>query len=151
MFQKQSTQKILYYVIWSISILLFITSLSIIISEYYKGNIMTENTESYHITTVECNIDQKDIGTIQADTTVTFDYIFKNTGSDTLRVLFISPDCNCTGYKLSSKKVSTNDSIVLSLDINMRNKHKGEFMLNTVVGLNTEQRLYGIRVKGKIE
>ena len=74
-----------------------------------------------------------------------------NTGADSLRVLFINPDCNCTSYKFSSMKVPANDSIVLTLDIDMRNKHRGNFMLSTVVALNTEQRLYGIRVTGEVE
>ena len=107
--------------------------------------------ENYAKTTVECNLDAKDIGVVKSDTTVSFKYVFKNTGNDSLRVLFINPDCNCTSYEFSSWKVSANDSIVLTLEINMRNKRKGKFMLGTVVALNTEQRLYGIRVTGEVE
>lgn len=109
-----------------------------------------EKAETYKNTIVECDLKAKNIGKIKSDTIVSFRYVFKNTGTDSLRVLFVKPDCNCTGYKLSSNKVATNDSIVLSIDIDMHNKHKGKFMLNTVVKLNTEQKLYGIRVIGDV-
>ena len=61
-----------------------------------------------------------------------------------------SPDCNCTDYTLSKHSVGIGDTISLSLKINMRNKRQGRFMLNTIVGLNTKQRLYHILVVGNV-
>ena len=79
-----------------------------------------------------------------------FKYGIINTGTDSLKVLFVSPDCNCTDYTLSKHSVGIGDTISLSLKINMRNKRQGRFMLNTIVGLNTKQRLYHILVVGNV-
>lgn len=103
------------------------------------------------LTDAVCNFDKRDIGAVISDTTLSFDYKMINTGADSLHVLFISPDCNCTGYRLSKSDVGIGDSISLKLYIDMRNKHKGKFMLNTVVGLNTRQKLYRIVIEGNVK
>lgn len=133
-----------------ISLILCITSIILLAHKYASRNKNVGEAEVYPNTIVDCDLKTKDIGEIKSDTTVSFRYVFKNIGTDTLHVIFVKPDCNCTGYQLSSNKAAANDSIVLSIDIDMRNKHKGKFMLNTVVKLNTEQKLYGIRVIGDV-
>lgn len=65
-------------------------------------------------------------------------------------MLFVHPDCNCTGYKLSQDVCAKNDSIQVVIDIDMHNKRLGKFMLTTIVALNTEQKLYRLCVEGEI-
>lgn len=84
------------------------------------------------------------------DTVISRDYVIRNLGNDTLNVLFVSPDCNCTGYKLSSPAVLPGDSIILSMDIDMHHKRIGKFMINTILALNTEKRLYRIKIEGEV-
>lgn len=103
------------------------------------------------LTDAACNFDKRDIGAVISDTTLSFDYKIINTGTDSLLVLFVSPDCNCTGYRLSKDGVGIGDSISLKLYADLRNKHKGKFMLNTVVGLNTQQKLYRIAIEGNVK
>lgn len=88
--------------------------------QYKEDSGFSDRT--YSLTTVYFNDSAEDLGKIKSDTIVTRDYIIRNTGKDSLHVLFVSPDCNCTGYRLSSESVSSSDSITLSIDIDMQNK-----------------------------
>lgn len=148
-YNKEFTKHV-YKACLVISLVLCAISIILLAHKYFSYNKTVGEAEVYPNTTVECDLKHRDIGEIKSDTTVSFRYVFKNVGTNTLHVIFVKPDCNCTGYKLSSNKAAANDSIVLSIDIDMRNKHKGKFMLNTVVKLNTEQKLYGIRVTGDV-
>lgn len=105
---------------------------------------------NYPLTEVEVNMAQTDIGKIVSDTTIRVLYSFTNVGRDSLHVLFVHPDCNCTGYKLSQDVCAKNDSIQVVIDIDMHNKRLGKFMLTTIVALNTEQKLYRLCVEGDI-
>ena len=95
--------------------------------------------------------DVKDtIPPVKQDTSINRVYEIRNIGFDTLKILFVSPDCNCTGYTLSSHYAAPGKSVELGLEIDMKNKHIGKYMLNTVVGMNTEKRLYRIQMKGEV-
>ena len=87
---------------------------------------------------------------LRRDTVLKRKYQIVNKGADTLKVLFVSPDCNCTGYSLSSGYAVPNDSVELELEIDMRMKNVGKYMLNTVIGMNTEKRFYRIKLEGEV-
>lgn len=150
MLDKGKTMMVLSAVLITVSIVLIVISINILMSKRQHKENSSFRDGVYDLTTVYFNDSTDDIGKIISDTVITRDYIIKNTGTDSLHVLFVSPDCNCTGYRLSSESVSSLDSIILSMDIDMRNKLEGEFMLNTVVGLNTQKKLYRICLKGEV-
>lgn len=107
----ENKTKILSVLLFSAAILLSILSIWIL-----KGN----NNESEHIsnggkgaplTSVAFEDSREDLGILVNDTTVWRSFVFKNIGNDSLHVLFIDPDCNCTSYHLSSNSVAIGDSI----------------------------------------
>ena len=89
------------------------------------------------------------LGKVKSDTILSFSYHLINVGQNSLHIISVTPDCNCTGYSLSKSVADVGDSINLKLNVDMKNKHKGKFMLNTVVELNTRQRLYHILIEGE--
>ena len=105
---------------------------------------------TYNLTTVSFDEVREQLGPVKADTTVVRTYTIVNTGEDSLHVLGVSPDCNCTGYQLSANAVAPGDSIQLTIEIDMRNKKHGRFMLSTVVALNTSQRLHHVSIEGQV-
>lgn len=133
-----------------ISALLFVAAIFVFVFKHLSGAGGCAGSEEYNVTEVACDFEKFDIGDVSSDTIVTLNYTMKNVGEDSLHVLFVSPDCNCTGFRLSRQSAGIGDSIILSLDVDMKNKRKGIFMLNTVVGLNTKQRLYRISVEGNV-
>lgn len=114
-----------------------------------KGNVSWNET---NVALTETDFgDVKDtLPSVKGDTLITRKYTIRNTGIDTLRILFVSPDCNCTGYTLSVPYAVPGDSMELGLEVDMSKKHIGRYMLNTVVGINTEKRLYRIRMEGEV-
>ena len=148
-FHKIYISKILCVIVCVLSVFLIGLSLRVIFTGH-NMNKESEDTPDYALTSVIFDNQREDLGQIISDTIVSRTYCVKNIGTDTLHVLFISPDCNCTGYKFSDNKAAPGDSLTLRIDIDMRNKHLGMFMLNTVVGLNTKEHLYGICITGEV-
>lgn len=135
-------------ILWTSAVLMAVSILLLVVKNtFFHGKDSDMFQEP--MTEVSCDFSKLNVGEVKSDTTLQFDYLLKNIGEDSLRVLFVSPDCNCTGYKLSHRCVGEGDSIALALYVDMK-KHKGAFMLNTVVGLNTKQRLYRITIEGEI-
>lgn len=143
-----NARKIAYNTLVFVAIIFVVMAVAVLVSKFVSWQ--KNKTNTVKMTTVLCNFDKKDIGTVKSDTTLSFIYRMQNTGKDSLRVLYVSPDCNCTGYKLSKRIAGVGDSIMLTLNVDMRNKHDGRFMLSTVVGLNTEQREHIIIVEGNV-
>ena len=137
---------------------LFISILSLISISYTTVRILRnsgsgtdmQQNQSSSLTHSDFRDVKEQISPVCQDTVISRDYVIRNLGNDTLNVLFVSPDCNCTGYKLSSPAVLPGDSIILSMDIDMHHKRIGKFMINTILALNTEKRLYRIKIEGEV-
>ena len=110
------------------------------------------NIESYSDPLTEAFFDNKmiDIGDVYQNTIVFQDFVLKNTGEYPLIIYYVSPDCNCTDYFLSTQVAIPGDSIVITLEVNMKNKDKGMFMLNTVLRANTSDQMYRLRLQGNL-
>jgi len=89
-----------------------------------------------------------DLGFLKPDTIVHYDYTLKNIGENPLIIYHVSPDCNCTNYKLSKKIAPPGDSIILKLTIDTRGKRK--FMLNNTIKANTAIGFYRLRIAGEV-
>lgn len=131
--------------------ILFIIMSAIVVTYKLYANKHDGDDSNVKLTEVAADFSKTDIGSVKADTTITFRYLMVNVGEDRLKVLSVNPDCNCTGYELSQNNANKGDSIILTLDVDMRNKHKGRFMLSTVICLNTKQRLYPILITGEVK
>ena len=142
------------YRIWlstctTIAITFFTMTIVVLVSKCFTNNDAKFHDDKMSITEVSCNFKKIDLGKVKSDTIMTFSYKITNKGHHTLQVISVTPDCNCTGYSLSKQVADIGDSITLKLNVDMKNKHTGNFMLNTVVELNTKQRLYHILIKGE--
>ena len=91
-----------------------------------------------------------DVGKITVDSTIRQRYSFINSGIYPLIVYYIDPDCNCTNYEISKNIAMPNDSIIITLTIDMKDKRQGIFMLNSVVQLNTKKQFYLLRLIGDV-
>ena len=142
------------YRIWlstctTIAITFFAMTMVVLISKCFTNNDTKLQDEKKDITEASCDFKKINLGKVKSDTTLSFSYHIKNTGDNSLHVISVTPDCNCTGYSLSKHVADIGDSITLILNLDMKNKHTGNFMLNTVVELNTKQRLYHILIEGE--
>jgi len=90
------------------------------------------------------------VGSLSQDTVIFQDYVFKNIGEHPLIVYYVFPDCNCTGYNISSKFTNPGDSIVVTLKIDTKDKGRGAFMLNTALRANTPEQLHHLSLFGNI-
>lgn len=132
------------------ALIVTIISIVLLIGQNKLNSCAINVGKNYPLTSVDFSGKREYLGSFSNDTTIWRSYIFKNVGDDSLHVLFVNPDCNCTSYHLSDTKVGKGDSIRLNIEIDMRKKQIGRFMLNTVVGLNTKHKLYNICVEGEI-
>lgn len=72
-------------------------------------------------------------------------YEIINTGSDTLFLFDINPDCTCTDYQISAMSAAPADTIALNLIIDTRNKIRDN-LIHVVLETNTEEKMYMIRL-----
>jgi len=149
---KQSISNIVYVSIILFSFIIIAISVFFILKTSQNSKLINSNLELYNDPLTNAFFDSKliDVGNLPQNTIILRDYILKNNGEHPLIVYYISPDCNCTDYKLSSKSAMPNDSIVVTLMIDTKNKNKGMFMLNTVLRANTPQQMYRLRLQGNI-
>ncbi len=133
----------------TIAMVFFAMTIVVLVSKCLRNNSTAFKGEVTSITEVSCNFKKINLGKVKSDTILSFSYHLINVGQNSLQIISVTPDCNCTGYSLSKSVADVGDSINLKLNVDMKNKHKGKFMLNTVVELNTKQRLYHILIEGE--
>ncbi len=61
-----------------------------------------------------------DFGSIPKGSVVTHDFIFRNTGTDTLVITKVKPTCGCTTAPLSSDRIAPGESTNLSVSLNTK-------------------------------
>ena len=133
----------------TIAMVFFAMTIVVLVSKCLRNNSTAFKSEVTSITEASCNFKKINLGKVKSDTILSFSYHLINVGQNSLHIISVTPDCNCTGYSLSKSVADVGDSINLKLNVDMKNKHKGKFMLNTVVELNTRQRLYHILIEGE--
>ena len=140
----------MFWVVVAVSSVLILASIVKLLSSGKDGKLDSPSAE-WPLTSVEVVNDRLDLGPVPSDTVVFHEVLLVNSGTDSLRVEFVDPDCNCTGYTLTPCSVAaTGDSLRLTLEVDMHKKQIGKFMLNTVVGMNTEKHLHRIVILGDV-
>ncbi|MDN3548806.1 DUF1573 domain-containing protein [Mucilaginibacter aquaedulcis] len=90
-----------------------------------------------------------DFGNVSEDTLLTGKFTIRNSGTEMLIINNVQPDCSCTSYHLTKRKILPNDTASLSLSV--MTKHKsGKIMLYSTVSANTENRLYSLRILANV-
>ena len=146
------------FIKFSFCVLLLILSVILTINSILllnKNTNVDEKTHSFYkkknvLTSVFIDDKMINVGELSSDTLISRNYIMKNIGIDTLYIYSVNPDCNCTGYSLSSNFALPGDSIIINIAVDTRKKKKGRFMLNTVVEANTDKRFYKLRLSGTV-
>lgn len=129
-------------ILW-IAILLFIVNRSSTISLMRNTQVLP-NEQQKALTSMIISDTVTNIRINQGDTLkVRYDII--NTGSDTLFLFNINPDCTCTDYQISEMAASPSDTIALYLLIDTKNKI-GENLIHVVLETNTSEKMYMIRL-----
>lgn len=103
-----------------------------------------QNVDKHSKAEVQFDKEKVDFGIIPQDTLVTALYQIKNTGSDTLKITDIQPDCSCTSFYVSKFKIAPNDTALVQLNINTFHKH-GNIEQYTVLVTNTKKKFYSLK------
>jgi len=90
-----------------------------------------------------------DLGSVSDDTLLTAKYSFVNIGNYPLFIDYVSPDCTCTGYYISQRRILPKDTAYILLKLATKNKYGNE-KLFAVVSTNTLQRLYSLELLANI-
>lgn len=129
-------------ILW-IAILLCIVNRSSTIS-LMKNTQALPNEQHKALTSMTISDTVTNIRIDQGDTLkVRYDII--NTGSDTLFLFDINPDCTCTDYQISAMSAGPADTIALNLIVDTRNKIMDN-LIHVVLETNTSERMYMIRL-----
>lgn len=93
---------------------------------------------------------REDFGTVSNDTLLSGKFEFRNTGTDTLIIKNVIPDCSCTSFKLSKDHILPGDTS--SIVLNMWTKHKfGKVEVYSTVEANTNTRLYSLEILADVK
>ena len=149
---KNKLLNIICGILITVSLVVIIKSLISMHKEHRKSTLQYEaaNKPADPLTEVVFDDVLINVGTLSNDTTIYQSYTLRNSGTNPLFVYHVDPDCNCTNYELSKNIAMPNDSILIHLTVDTKNKHLGMFMLNTVVQINTEKKLYRLRLVGEV-
>jgi len=134
----------------------FFLSLSLILSgscikkkrldiEYFPYT--SSNIEN--LTQITFQEQEHDFGEVLSDTVLRVKYNFKNIGDDTLFILHILPDCNCTDYSISDDTLLVGENGYIELTMNTNGK-SGETNSQTRIEVNTKDRFYHLFMTANI-
>lgn len=101
-------------------------------------------------TKAEFDRQSADFGTIPRDTLISEEFTLTNVGDNTLYVLDVNPNCQCTSYEVSSKYAEPGGKIVITLNFSSSNK-SGFQDIKSSVRLNTETGIYKLALKGNVK
>jgi hypothetical protein len=90
-----------------------------------------------------------DFGDVSKDTLLTGKFILRNSGTDTLIINNVQPDCSCTSSHLSKHKIPPKDTASIVLSVSTRDKN-GKITLYSTVSTNTETKLFSLRLVANI-
>ncbi|MDE5417934.1 DUF1573 domain-containing protein [Labilibaculum sp. DW002] len=91
-----------------------------------------------------------DFGKVRQDTLLIGKYRFYNSGSDTLFIKYVNPDCSCTGYSLSNDTIQPLDTAFIELKFDTKEK-LGFNKIYTTVRANTQTEFYKLTLKAYVE
>lgn len=90
-----------------------------------------------------------DFGKVPDDTILKANFTIYNVGPSYLKIKAVLPDCSCTNFLLAKDSVASNDSTVLTLIYETKNKI-GKQNLHTVVEMNTREKLYMLSLQADV-
>lgn len=76
-----------------------------------------------------------DFGSIPIGSVVKYDFVFKNTGSDTLEITKVKPTCGCTTAPLSSNRIAPGETAEISASLDTK-KLKGTVKKSILIDCN---------------
>lgn len=76
-----------------------------------------------------------DFGSIPIGSTVKYDFVFRNTGSDTLEITKVKATCGCTTAPLSSNRIAPGESAEISASLDTK-KLKGTIKKSILIDCN---------------
>ena len=130
-------------VLWT-AILLCMVNKSSTISLMKNTQALLPDEQQKALTSMIISDTVTNIRIAQGDT-LKVGYEIINTGSDTLFLFDINPDCTCTDYQISAMSAAPADTIALNLIIDTRNKIRDN-LIHVVLETNTEEKMYMIRL-----
>ncbi|MDR0559569.1 MAG: DUF1573 domain-containing protein [Prevotellaceae bacterium] len=80
-------------------------------------------------------------GNVRSDTLLKAKFLFVNSGTDTVEIEYVNPDCTCTDYSLSSSLINPQDTAFVVLSINTANRYGYNAVYSTVKA-NTAVKMY---------
>lgn len=79
----------------------------------------------------------------------TFDFVVKNTGTDSLRIIQVVPSCGCTEPQWSKKPIAPNESAVISIGYNSTGR-SGVFHKGIQVIANSNPSTHELQIEGEV-
>jgi hypothetical protein len=80
-------------------------------------------------------------GNIRSDTLLKAKFLFVNSGTETVEIEYVNPDCTCTDYSLSSSLINPQDTAFVVLSINTANRYGYNAVYSTLKA-NTSIKMY---------
>ncbi len=100
----------------TIAMVFFAMTIVVLVSKCLRNNSTAFKGEVTSITEASCNFKKINLGKVKS--VLSFSYHLINVGQNSLHIISVTPDCNCTGYSLSKSVADVGDSINLKLNPN---------------------------------
>ncbi|MDY7396719.1 DUF1573 domain-containing protein [Aureibaculum sp. 2210JD6-5] len=94
-----------------------------------------------------CNNKHINLKKVKKGSSIEQNFIFHNTGTETVELLGYEASCNCTELKLSKNIVSPKDSVSIIMIVETENKGLGNDIVNTTIKTNGQRTFYHLSLK----
>lgn len=132
--------KLLEYALY---LCVFVVLAFVIIYKMLNAPQILPQGEDYPVTEAEIIERVQVLDSIPVDTIVSIKYQIVNIGHDSLRIVYVNPDCTCTDFTVSSSIIPPKDTTDITLMYNSK-ESLGENKINAIIKLNTKRRIYKI-------
>ncbi|HET8860117.1 DUF1573 domain-containing protein [Marivirga sp.] len=131
-------------------ILIFYLIFTISCTENNSENNQDVQKENNLLTTIRFDNEIIDFGDVKQGDTLTARYSFKNSGANDLIIDYVNPECGCTSYTISQKRILASDSGYINLVIDTYDKI-GNVNIYAIVKSNTKDKFNRLLVKANIK
>lgn len=108
-----------------------------------------QNTKTSPLLTLEKEV--LDFGKIKWDSILKTSFDFKNTGTDTLKLINVSADCGCTQVNYKKENIPPGQGSVIEVIYSPNiNKDSGIVSKNIAIRSNSEPPIKVIKIKGEV-
>ncbi|MHA7944852.1 DUF1573 domain-containing protein [Formosa sp. 3Alg 14/1] len=98
-----------------------------------------------------CEDTKVNYGSIEKGEQLKQNFVMYNRGNEEVELLYYEASCNCTNLKISKTRIKPNDSTIIEMIVETKEKARGKHNVNTILKTNGKRAFYNLSTSFLVE